>query len=543
MKVEHLLEALRFGFREMQYIDSTQARNILIGIEYEFHLANYDENAISEDDVEELVVRRYQEREEEAREEAIERLISDIEDDVEVVANHIKELVSIIPNGLEESITRFEEIQRDNSIGEDISEHHQFLLEFSKEMVELERRVARWLLNYPQREYEDVSRPYLDDDVSELYEEALEMADDLGDIDTPTFTDVNDDEFDDWLRDADYSSAKELARNAHNNGSMSYARIAEVIVRDARDNARNIAEDNWQDFVEWDEDREWHEAHEWVYLNHNISSGQDDVEYIKDLLEEEGGRFGIDYDRHIEEVTEDSSVEGGAEVITKPLLLKEAMKVMEGMFGFIDDYGITSTKTGMHVNMSIRGKKFSRETFNPTKLLMLLDERFLREGGKVGDTKIFKYPIRDYVDKALRLDLETTWKMAGLVAQNRIEEFIELFESQISVHNKYQSINFRHMFDMDIEVRRIEFRYFGGEGYEKRYQEMRKDIYHAAYAMLAAFDDKFAQKEYYLAIIRALNAYVRTVGNRRHDFMDLVDYARKDPHVHYKNVIEFLNET
>jgi hypothetical protein len=64
--------------------------------------------------------------------------------------------------------------------------------------------------------------------------------------------------------------------------------------------------------------------------------------------------------------------EGGVEIVSPKMPVREALKYMKGMFDFIKKHGKTTSKTGLHVNMSYEGKSLSE--IDELKLMLFMDE-------------------------------------------------------------------------------------------------------------------------------------------------------------------------
>lgn len=212
----------------------------------------------------------------------------------------------------------------------------------------------------------------------------------------------------------------------------------------------------------------------------------------------------------------------GIEVITTPIVLKDALKLMEVMHKFINKYGSTTSDTGMHVNVSIKNEKFNASNIDKVKLVAFLDEMHF--------TSDKKYQKRKYVDKQLMGKID----IMNFVHRIRNEikvfdnpnipedhpfndidflvKYIKIFLEDQLPDEKYVTINFKHMLKAESidNGRRIEFRYFGGSGYHKKTKSLEFDIVQAIYMLKAAFDPEFGREEYDTKVIslidRALDA-------------------------------------
>lgn len=215
-------------------------------------------------------------------------------------------------------------------------------------------------------------------------------------------------------------------------------------------------------------------------------------DFIDDVLNDSDNPWGVD-PMHIYEVTTDASVSDGVEVITLPLNLDDTLENMENMFEHIRDVGYTSSNTGMHVNMSMKGLHFNRKTFNHTKMVMLMDEKYL----------IDQFGIRNSNVDAMFENVSAQTLINVATARNTNDMIERMEEDFIRQSHKFQTINFKNTFgdgamgmESLVEDRRIEFRFFGGDDYEKHYDKMEKQILRSAYMMMVAFSPTFGHKEY-----------------------------------------------
>jgi hypothetical protein len=263
----------------------------------------------------------------------------------------------------------------------------------------------------------------------------------------------------------------------------------------------------------------WEMAEEEIREDGDIQEYDIDcIESIKEILQTNGLMHNV------EDVVLDSSVTEGVEVISKPLKLNDALDFMESMFEHISEVGNTSGDTGMHVNMSIRGVDFNKANFNPIKLLMLLDHRAVND----------LFPVRTHTGGLIEeLDIRMLFDMAKLPTQVLLDKFHEM----VNISKRHQNINFNNIHATDIETRRIEFRYFGGENYEQRYETIKNEIYRVAYALMVTFDPEFNDNEYLKNIIRELDRSVKKYhtgifkdffkNNKIDSFISLSEFIKK----------------
>lgn len=236
-------------------------------------------------------------------------------------------------------------------------------------------------------------------------------------------------------------------------------------------------------------------------------------------------------ERVIESIKPDITVPKGIEVITVPLQFDDIADVMNGMADLIEAYGYTDGNTGLHVNISYPGFE---DRINPVKMMVLMDSDFFQNLSPQVKRKvnINKYPVRGDSLEPVTAFLRKRVGEQHVVDLLAIEYLrtgyrglIGTFEKfMIGNSDKFRSINFDHMFNADVQSRRIEFRFLGGQDYEFRTEEMINDIMYISYVMLMTNQD-FQKEEYMRGILRMLDRAVDDVyGDSGIDsFLGLVD--------------------
>jgi len=130
------------------------------------------------------------------------------------------------------------------------------------------------------------------------------------------------------------------------------------------------------------------------------------------------------------------------------------------------------------------------DNVNPMKLAMLIQDRYIVS------------------------DRTPNWK-----------KFVEYAEMTIPTDDKYVRVNFQHMSE-SMDRRRIEFRFPGGDDYETKEKEIIDWMYRMAYVTLAAFDNKFGQKEYLKELVKFYDKVIIPGLYRGFDLEKLVRYYK-----------------
>jgi len=247
-------------------------------------------------------------------------------------------------------------------------------------------------------------------------------------------------------------------------------------------------------------------------------------ELVEDLISISQEVWKIDIDKHIESIELDSSVRSGVEVITNPLMMKQAIDFYHKMCVVINDIGSTSKETGMHVNMSIENREFS--DLNATKLLMILDPTLLQE------TFGLRANIRDVFSF---INQNCEFFISHMIKRKNI---VKSFDAFIDKNEKFLQINLNHMNEGSRS--RIEFRYFGGEGYQDRKNTVIHHIYATAHAMFAAFNQEYLEKEYKKQIIRFVDKVFKDNYQRiaNYFFDNILNNVNNSPAIESKDFLE-----
>lgn len=267
---------------------------------------------------------------------------------------------------------------------------------------------------------------------------------------------------------------------------------------------------------------------------HNTGSG-DNSNLVKNFIKEYGHDFNLNFDRDFEPKID---IEGHRmiELKSNPVPLMDAIKLMNNMFGFIKQFGdVSHGHAGLHTNMSIKGKTFSKNEFNKAKLMVLVDDELLHE----------MFPVRNHIAKTLKhIDSEDAFKIAKIHALSNSragsQEYSSAFEQFFSSNYKMQGINFQHMKVADISKRRIEFRAIGGKDYIDRNKTIEWWIYRFAYVMEAAFDDTFLEKEYLKELITILDRPIKRDSYLLADnFVELVYMIKVKGLESYEEMVQY----
>lgn len=202
---------------------------------------------------------------------------------------------------------------------------------------------------------------------------------------------------------------------------------------------------------------------------------------------------------------------GGAdmvELITSPLPYYEAKCYLVKIIKFIQDYGYTTDKASIHFNISFSDNCIKNlSNLNMLKLILDIDE----------DEIYNKYPMRKG-----NVYAKSVKKIIPYKDYDFFNTSINIIHHNLRIPNdKYFGINFQHVLD-DKDNKRLEYRYIGGENYEKNVGNllyfMDKFIIYTYDAINADFtEDNVLQLQEYLKtnneLLNTFNKYDNFIAN------------------------------
>jgi hypothetical protein len=188
---------------------------------------------------------------------------------------------------------------------------------------------------------------------------------------------------------------------------------------------------------------------------------------------------------------------GGVEIISPIMDIKTALDYMKKMFEFIKKHGETTRDTGLHVNMSYKGKPL-RE-LDTLKLMLFMDEGWVwRHFPERKDNRYAKSNFDEIKDN-IQSDAEKHPELEK-ITNNLVQKYKQKVKGP---DEKFFGINTSH-------DDRIEFRYLGSSNYHKKYNDIQTAIGKYAFYLKIGLDPKERQNEYVLKLERLFNKYSPT---------------------------------
>ena len=187
------------------------------------------------------------------------------------------------------------------------------------------------------------------------------------------------------------------------------------------------------------------------------------------------------------------------EVITEKMTVTDALEHIQDMFRFISKHGTVADYAGMHISIST--DKYDLYHFKLAKFVTIMDIDHLRDyfpdRGHVGN-------LTQNVSDIIKKNIFDVMLRHVLKNERTLMPVIKDLDYAISTgvnREKYQTINFG---DYHISKGRIELRFFGGENYHERYEEIVTHLLRALYLLNFAYTDEH-NKEYYKKLTKMAN--------------------------------------
>jgi hypothetical protein len=152
------------------------------------------------------------------------------------------------------------------------------------------------------------------------------------------------------------------------------------------------------------------------------------------------------------------------ELITGPLEYTEAKKIIIAVFEWIEEFGYTTDKASIHINISfdkIKIKpKIKIENLNVLKFVLSFDESEIYKDFPHREQSVYARSIKNIIPNSIFF-------------YNSIPNDLSIINMVNVANEKYFGINFTKAIDGYLE-----FRYIGGKGYEKKRKKIFKTINH-----------------------------------------------------------------
>lgn len=272
------------------------------------------------------------------------------------------------------------------------------------------------------------------------------------------------------------------------------------------------AEENGRNSKVFDDDEEEEIRDNWKDDIGHLIADSLQRRYLKGKTVEYGekgvdgnGTFMVVPDSSIK-ADEDEHAGYGAEIVTPPLPVKEAIDCLSRIFHFIEDEGLkTNQSTGLHINISV--PKIDR--LDPVKLVLMMgDEHVLRQFGRMGNA-MAKPQMR-----LVRASIENAVKTGRVPSTtSEVGELLGSIAEQVLKAGKYNSVNFDKL-----QLGYLEFRSAGNSNYHQDLTAVEQLVGRWMSAMTVACDPK-KDKDLYLKKLAKIFDQVNPSSNQDEDLI------------------------
>ena len=184
-------------------------------------------------------------------------------------------------------------------------------------------------------------------------------------------------------------------------------------------------------------------------------------------------------------VDDSDNPRGGAEISSPAMDMQEGLEWLEKMFRFIDRTGYTNSNTGLHIRVSFKQPKQLEDIDWFKVALFMGDERVLsdfdRRKSTYTQTPLDR--IRQYFrDQIAKIGGESSRAIARIIRQDRFTKLVQPMRDMFTQEaEKYSTFNISGFRD---HQGRIEFRVWGNDKYERRFDEIKRTLFQFCFAVI-----------------------------------------------------------
>lgn len=218
--------------------------------------------------------------------------------------------------------------------------------------------------------------------------------------------------------------------------------------------------------------------------------------------------------------------EAPCEIVSRVYPVGDGIDVLRSVFEWIDRHAKTNNSTGLHINLSIEDK--GAEDYDVLKMMLFYDENYVAKQFERITNRYAKM-TRSQIGRILALigqenppEARTPAARDALVVLDdlaktskntrMIDEFIAIMRKMFSVVDGQMEAKYRSLNPRNNGV--FEFRSMGGQGYENKYDLIRRNMVNFAYLLKIGSDPAFKREEYIKKLTGLLHGKFDTVDAR-----------------------------
>ncbi|ASV44139.1 hypothetical protein PBI_SCTP2_124 [Salicola phage SCTP-2] len=194
------------------------------------------------------------------------------------------------------------------------------------------------------------------------------------------------------------------------------------------------------------------------------------------------------------------------EVITYPMDVESALQNLKIAFNKISktDQLQTHDDSGLHISISSK-QKSNMASRDLAKFILLQQYEYILEifPERENVSDLYEQLVNNFHNLIKKNLIENIFN--NFSQNNMMVQIVEYVENELTkygvLREKYLSTNFS---SMDAENGRIELRFFGGESYEDRYDDVKTLLLRSVYILDVVMDEKY-DKKYHKALYQFIN--------------------------------------
>lgn len=210
------------------------------------------------------------------------------------------------------------------------------------------------------------------------------------------------------------------------------------------------------------------------------------------------------------------------ELVTGPMVHKEAKEIIQKILSWIDKYGFTNEKCSIHLNVSFNMDKVqplcSIDKLDVMKFVLAFDENFIYQKFPTRRGSVYARTIRSIIPNSFFF-------------YNSVPADFDVADNFNTPEKKYYGVNFTKR-----EKNYLEFRYLGGKDYEKKTKKVLECLDHICIEFFNILNSEGYTDLEKTEIRRIYNSHRETVKV----FNNYVDFKNKYPDI--KVTIDLKND-
>lgn len=208
----------------------------------------------------------------------------------------------------------------------------------------------------------------------------------------------------------------------------------------------------------------------------------------------------------------------GFEIVSPVLAAGDALPALSTVLSFIDQAELqTNSSTGLHVNISLKGM----EMLDPLKLVLFMGDKHV--------LKKFEREANTYTRSQLQAVIDGITDR-GFIPRSA-EDIIDLAQRALKETGKYYSVNLKFP-----APKYLEFRAAGGEGYHRKFDDLKELVGRWLSALEIACDPNLERQEYLKKVIKLLELIPMSQEKKQNKDLTYLEILKKEQLLMYQQL-------